>query len=124
VERVFGWPGETETLHVSLDLLVGTRQYVILEIVHNDDIIVNRVVDSPSELIPVHSPQLVVPGVVSVRLSSFSEEMPTMITESKLTRLDTVIRVWGPMESPQKPSGENSARRFVHRARQLTRKRA
>jgi glycosyltransferase involved in cell wall biosynthesis len=123
VERVVEWPGETETLHASIDVLAGIRQYVILEIVHNDEFIVNRIVDSPNAFIPVHSPQLVVPGLVSVRLGSVSEEMPMMITESQLARLDTVIRVWGPMGSPRERTGPSLARRFVRRVRQLARKR-
>ena len=123
LERVFDWPGETETLHVSIGELAGTRQYVILEIVHNGDVIVNRVADSPTEFIPVHSPQLLVPGVVSVRLGSVSEELPTMIAESRLTRLDTVIRVLGPLENPREPRGESIARRLVGRVRQFARKR-
>jgi hypothetical protein len=123
VERVFEWPGETETLHVSIDVLAGIRQHVILEIVHNDEVIVNRIVDSPNAFIPVHSPQLVLPGLVSVRLGSVSEEMPMMITESQLARLDTVIRVLVPLENPREPSGESIARRLVGRVRQLARKR-
>ena len=118
VERVFGWPGETETLLVSIDLLVGTRQYVVLEIVHNGEVIVNRLADSPGELIPIHSPKLVVPGVVSVRLGSVSEEMPTMIAESHVTRLDSVIRVLGPLENPREPSDESVVRTFINRVRE------
>ncbi len=124
VERVFDWPGETETLHVSIDLLAGIRQYVVLEVVLNDDIIANLVAYSPGEFIPVQSPKLLVPGVVSVRLGSVSEDMPAMIRESQLTRLDTVINVLGPMGSPRERTGPSLARRFVRRVRQLTRKRA
>jgi hypothetical protein len=126
VERVFDWPGEAETLFVSVDVLAGTPQNVVLEVVLNGEIVLHRLADLPSKPIPVHSPKLLVPGVVSVRLGSVSKEKPTMISESQLTRLDTVIRVFGPMESPQKgpmeslrrPSGQNIVRRFVHRVRQ------
>ena len=118
VERVFDWPGETATFFVSIDLLAGLRQVVILEVVLNDEIIEHRLAYSPGDLIPVHSPKLVVPGVVSVRLGSVSEEMPAMITESRLTRLDTVIRVLGPMGSPRERSVVSIARRFVHRVRE------
>jgi hypothetical protein len=114
VERDFEWPGETATLFVSLDLPLGTGQQVILEVVLNDDIIVHRLVDLPSKPIPVHSPMLLAPGVVSVRLASVSEDRPTMITESQVAQLETVIRVFGPMESLHKPHGANIARRFVH----------
>ena len=118
VERVFDWPGETGTFFVSIDLLAGTPQNVVLEVVHNDEIILHRLVDLPSKSITVHSPKLVVPGLVSVRLGSVSEEMPTMMTESQLTRLDTVMRVFGPMQTRRKPGGENSVRRFVYRVRE------
>jgi len=123
VERVFDWLGDTDTLHVSIDVLAGIRQYVILEVVLNGDVILNRLAYSPGEFIPVNSPKLLVPGVVSIRLGSVSEELPMMITESQLARLDTLIRVFGPMESLRKPRDEKIARSFIHRVRQRTRKR-
>jgi hypothetical protein len=118
LERVFYWPGETESLHVSIDLLAGARQYAILEVVLNEEVIVNRLVESPREFIPIESPRLRAAGVMLVRLASVSEEMPTMIAESRLTRLDTVIRVLGPLEDPREPSGESIVRRLVGRVRQ------
>jgi hypothetical protein len=104
-------------------VLAGIRQYVILEVVLNGDVILNRLAYSPGEFIPVNSPKLLVPGVVSIRLGSVSEEMPMMITESQLARLDTLIRVFGPMESLRKPRDEKIARSFIHRVRQRIRKR-
>jgi len=114
VERVFEWRGEAEVLHVSIDSLAGTRQNVILEVVLNDEVIVNRLVDSPREFIPLDSPKLRAPGAMLVRLASVSDEMPIMMTNSQLNRLDTVIRVSGPMESPRGRTGASIARRFIH----------
>jgi hypothetical protein len=122
VERVFEWCGETTTLYVSLDFLAGTGQNVILEVVLEDEIIANLLVYSPSELIRVDSPKLSTPGVGLVRLASASAEMPTMITNSRLRRLDTVIRVFGPMVSPRELTVANIARRFVHFVRKRVRR--
>jgi glycosyltransferase involved in cell wall biosynthesis len=119
VERVFEWPGETATLFVSLDLSAGAGQDVILEVVLNGEIILHRLVELPSKPIPVHSAKLFVPGVVSVRLGSVSDDMPTMITESQLARLHTVIRVFGPLEGLHKPMDTTLDRRFIHRVRKL-----
>jgi hypothetical protein len=97
VERVIDWPGQTETLHVSIDVSLGTRHAGILEVVFNGEIILQRVVYLPGKPIPVDSPKLVAPGVLLVRLANASEKMPILITESQLMRLDTVLRILGPM---------------------------